>query len=323
MAEYEVYATRWDDPHIIEELIPARGLEFSLPLNDHGECSFSATVEPGRSFWRPSISPVASGVLITRDNVPVWSGMVWSENQTGPRTFDFQCAEWGSVFEKVPVPPGKLGGFRVVFQPLRFVNQPDVIILRSLVELAQEVDGQNFLIETNPDASGVVRSDYTVNPWDAKTVDDAIREVANADGGPDWYFHTTGTKENPVRRLVVGEGLGYEVSGTVLEYVEDTEAYRPPEAPPQLTLLGNLFPGPQPQARTGKGGGNVIAHPARTRDGAQSATVALALGAGEERAQIRATATSTLIACWFPSAYEVHRVHRCVAADDVATSRVG
>ena len=113
MAEYEVYATRWDDPHIIEELIPARGLEFSLPLNDHGECSFSATVEPGRSFWRPSISPVVSGVLITRDNVPVWSGMVWSENQTGPRTFDFQCAEWGSVFEKVPVPSGTVNGIPV------------------------------------------------------------------------------------------------------------------------------------------------------------------------------------------------------------------
>ena len=53
---YEVYATRCDDAHIVEELIPARGLEFTLPLSDHGEGSFSATVEPRRSFWRPALS---------------------------------------------------------------------------------------------------------------------------------------------------------------------------------------------------------------------------------------------------------------------------
>jgi len=43
---WEVYATRWDSNFIVEELIPARGLEFTMPLSDHGECSFSATVEP-------------------------------------------------------------------------------------------------------------------------------------------------------------------------------------------------------------------------------------------------------------------------------------
>ena len=47
-----------------------------------------------------------------------------------------------------------------------------------------------------------------MNPWDAKTVDEAIRELSNTKDGPDWYFHTTGTKENPVRRLVVRDYLG-------------------------------------------------------------------------------------------------------------------
>src|SRR6478735_2759271 len=103
MPRYEVYATRWDDPHLIEELIPARDLEFTMPLSDHGEATFTATVEPGKSFWRPSIAPVASGILITRDNVPVWCGWVIGEHQTGPRTFEFQCAEWGSFFARTPV----------------------------------------------------------------------------------------------------------------------------------------------------------------------------------------------------------------------------
>ena len=99
---FEVYATRWNDAHVVEELIPARGLEFSLPLSDHGEAAFSATVEPGRSFWRPALSAAMSGILICRDSVPVWSGMMLPERQSGPRTFDFQFVEWGAFFEGTP-----------------------------------------------------------------------------------------------------------------------------------------------------------------------------------------------------------------------------
>src|SRR5665648_70983 len=102
MPQYEVYATRWDDPRVVEEVIPARGLEFSFPLSDHGECSFSATVEPGRSFWRPALSVAMSGILVCRDGVPMWAGRMLDERQTGPRTFEFQFAEWGSAFEDVP-----------------------------------------------------------------------------------------------------------------------------------------------------------------------------------------------------------------------------
>jgi hypothetical protein len=98
MPRYTVWATRWDDTRIINE-IPARGLSFSMPLSDHGECSFSATVEPGRSDWRPSVAPPMSGVLIARDGVPVWQGRIVSERQDGLRSFSFQCREWGSFFE--------------------------------------------------------------------------------------------------------------------------------------------------------------------------------------------------------------------------------
>ena len=50
MPQYDVYACRWDDAHVVEEIIPARGLEMSFPLSDHGECSFSATVELARTI---------------------------------------------------------------------------------------------------------------------------------------------------------------------------------------------------------------------------------------------------------------------------------
>ena len=51
---YEVYATQWDDPHIVEELIPARGLQFSMPLNDH-------TGTPSRAMRMPDLTGAMDG----------------------------------------------------------------------------------------------------------------------------------------------------------------------------------------------------------------------------------------------------------------------
>ena len=288
MPKYEVYATRWDDPHIIEELIPAKGLEFSMPLSDHGEASFSATVEPGRSFWRPSIAPVASGILIARDGVPVWSGMVWAESQSGPRTFDFRCAEWGSFFERVQT------------QTYTYTAFNDHAIFRDLIARAALVSGQDPGILLDTSTAGASTSDLTIHGWDDLTVERAFRQLSEAQGGPEWYFQAAGTMDNPTRRLVLGDRLGHTTAQTVLEYVENTELYVPPEAPPSMTMLGNLFPGQQPQALVGRGGGNVIAHPARSRDGSSSATMVLAIGAGEEGSQMRALATSSLLNVGYP-----------------------
>lgn len=289
MTRYDVYATRWDDPHIIEELIPARGLEFTMPLNDHGECTFSATVEPGRSFWRPAISPVVSGVLVCRDDVPVWSGMVWSDDQSGPRTFDFQAAEWGSFFERVPAVPKVYSG------------DNDHAIFQNIVNLAQAVPGQNVRVQVGT-TRGASASILTINPWEDVTAEEAFRGIGEKSDGPEWYFGTGGTQENPTRPLVMADRLGSLRPSTMLEYVETTEPYEPPSDPPQITLLGNLFPSDsRPVDGSGnRVGGNVIAHPARRLDGSASATVAVAIGAGEEAAQLRRAATSTLIGAGYP-----------------------
>lgn len=300
MPRYEVYATRWDDPRIIEELIPARGLEFTMPLSDTGECSFSATVEPGRSFWRPAIAPVVSGVLACRDGVPVWSGMVWSESQSGPRTFDFQCAEWGSFFE------------RVLAVPAVYTATDDHAIVQDVLARAVAVSGQDPRILI-PTTTGAARSDLTINVWDNQTVDAVLRQVSDAEGGPEWYFGTGGTQQAPTRPLVLGDRLGSVTPTVVLEYVEDTQVYVPPSDPPALTLLGNLFPGQEPQAVVGRRGGNVIAQPSRSRDGASSATVVTATGAGEELAQLRATSVSSLVGAY-------PRLTRVTAYQDVTVA---
>ena len=171
---YEVYATRWDDAHIVEELIPARGLEFTLPLSDHGDCSFSATVEPRRSFWRPALSCAMSGILVCRDGVPKWSGQMLGERQSGPRTFDFTFAEWGSFFETCPAVPFAL------------TNTNDHVLQRRLISDAQAVAGQNVGIILGS-TLGATASDLTVNAWGTTTAEEEFRRLGEHAGGPEWY----------------------------------------------------------------------------------------------------------------------------------------
>jgi len=284
---YEVYATRWDNAHVVEEIIPARGLEFTLPLSDHGECSFSATVEPGRSFWRPALSAAMSGILVCRDSVPMWSGRMLGESQTGPRTFGFTFAEWGSAFETVPA------------VPLALTNTNDHVLFRRLISDAQAVAGQNYLVQMGS-TTGATTSDLTINAWDTTMAEEEFRRLGESAGGPEWYVAATGTFENPTRTLVLGDRLGSTAASAVLEYVEDTTDYVPPAAPPVLTMLGNIFPtDARPVFAGGRRGGNVIAHPARRQSPGMTATIAV--GSGQEVAQLRRPAVATdLLAAGFP-----------------------
>ena len=287
MPRYEVYATRWDDPHVVEELIPAKGLSFSLPLSAHGECSFSATVEPGRSLWRSAIAPVMSGLLVERDGVPVWCGWVIGENQSGPRTFSFSAVEWGAFFTRVPA------------VPQTYTGENDHHIFRDLILQAERVSNQDPRVQLGS-TLGNSTSDLTVNPWDDRSVADLFTSLAESAGGPEWYFGAAGTHENPIRWLVLGDRLGHTTPQTFLEYVEDSEEWDAPEPPPTIALLGDLFPVGTRATLPGRRGGNVLL-PARTRNSSASSTQAVAVGSGEELAQLRRTATADrLLAAGWP-----------------------
>lgn len=294
MPRYEVFATRWDDPHVVDELIPAKGLEFSMPLSEHGECSFTATVEPGWSSWRSSLTKDVSGILVMRDGQPIWSGWLVEDRESGPRTFTFRAIEWGYFFTATPA------------VPKTYTDDNDCFIFRDLIDMAQGIDGQNVAVTTGS-ALGLSKSDRTINAWDDTTVEREFRSVGEAEGGPEWYFGTTGSAENPVRQLVLGDRLGILPDAdnlTFLEYVEDTAPVIGPGGIPVVGLLGDLFPGDGPMVPTRRAGGNVIAK-ARTRQG-DSATVAVAIGSGDERAQKRKTATSGMLAQGWPRLTRSH-----------------
>jgi hypothetical protein len=279
--DYRVYTTRWNDPHVVEE-VPANGLEFTFPLSDHGVCAFSATVSPG-STWRASLSCAMSGILIARDNVPVWEGMVESESQSGPRTFDFKGVEWGAFFEKCPA------------VARTWSQQNDHAIFRQIIADAQAVPGQNIGVILGTTLGASV-SDKTINTWDSTTVEEEFRRTGEAAGGPEWYFAATGTFVSPTRTLVLGDQLGRTTPQAVLEYVESSDdTPLTPPSPPITSALGNLFPMPQAYAgwAMGRRGGNVFAHPARQE--VAGSTAAIALGSGSQAAQLRATAQATAL----------------------------
>jgi hypothetical protein len=285
---YEVYTTRFDDPHVVNQIPNPSGLFFTLPLSDHGEASFTATSEPGKAFWRQALALPSSGVLIARDGVPVWGGWVTGERPTGPRSTSYTCKEWGHFFEeKVPA------------LPRTWTQVNDHQIFRDLVNDAQAISGQNLQIQIDGSTTGAAVSDRTINAWDETTTGREFRSVGDAEGGPEWYFDTAGTLATPVRQLVLGDRLGHTSPQTTLEYVEDTVDYEPPGPPPMVVLYGDLFlAGPQ-LVPVRRAGGNVIAQ-GRTRDVAEAATVARAFGSGEEAATLikTATATNLLSAGW-------------------------
>ncbi|QIM20536.1 hypothetical protein G7075_04285 [Phycicoccus sp. HDW14] len=290
MSRYEVYATRFDNPAIVDELVPARGLSFSLPLNDHGECTFTSTVEPGLSMWRPTLALPLSGVLVARDGVPWWDGVLVAEQQSGPRSFSFTAREWGWFLEE-----------KIAASPHQWPTLTnDHQIFRDLIDDAQAVAGQNLMIDTGSSlgASSSVKTDLTA--WAKTTVGKEFRKLGEAAGGPDWYISIGGTLDNPVRQLYLADRHGHIDPQAVLEYVEATVPADAPDQPAKVALLGDLFPGPAPRVPDRRAGGNVIAL-GRSRQLGEAATAVVATGAGQEKAQLRKTATaSALLAAGWP-----------------------
>lgn len=265
MAQYEVFPTRWDDPKIIDGPIPAVDLSFSMPLSDHGVASWSARVEPGKSFWRPTITQYLSGVVIARDGQPVWQGWVIGEEEGPDRQFQFRAVEWGWFFKTCPA--------RVI----TYAGWNDVAMFVDLVANAQATAGQNVQVNTSGNPAGSSTSDRVILASDDTDTEREFTSVATAEGGPEWYFGSTGTLDQPVRKLLVGDRLGSSDPAAMLEFVDDTGG------------VGG----------THRRGGNVI-EKVRTRS-ADSQTVAVAIGAGDGAAQVRRTATaSTLIAQGWP-----------------------
>ena len=302
MPTYRVYATRWDTGGVVEE-IPAKGLQFSMPLSDHGECSFNATVSPG-SVWRPAVSAPVTGILVARDDEPVWTGwLLTDDQQAGSRTFAFGAYEWLKFYAAVPAVAHD------------YADKNDHYIFRDLISrAAADVTGQDVGIVMDSSTMGDSSSDLTIEEWDHPYVEQVVTELANTEGGPEWYVQAGGTLSAPTRRLVLGDRLGLTTSDVVLEYVEDTAA-APALGAMTTSVLSSLLPTVGPVTSLERRGGNVLVVN-RTRDGSRTVTATLAVGAGQEAVQLTKSAQSDrLLAAGFP------RLTRIGSYTDVTNAR--
>lgn len=281
---YQVYATTWDTGAVVEE-IPARSLSFTLPLSDHGECSFTATAVPGAA-WRAATSPPLSGILVCRDETPVWCGWLVQDEQTGPREFSLRAREWGFAFTAVPP------------VPYTYDNWNDHAIIRDIFTRAQAIDGQDYGVEI-PVTAGAAVSDLTIKAWDRTlTVEGILDDLCNAEGGPEWYVTVTGTIATPGRVLVLGDRLGSSEE-TVLEHVDSAVAGAAPGIS-VLTTLSSLISTGFTASGVELRGGNVF-DLKRVRDSSRTATATVAVGAGSQGAQLVATAQSSrLLSAGYP-----------------------
>ena len=303
---FEVYATRWDSPGIVSQLIPAKGLTFSFPLSAHGEASFSATVEEGRSFWRSSVGGTRSGILIAESqtngpSIPVWAGRVTSEQQTSERTFSFNAQEWGSALSWFPAPVGSWDGY-------------DTDTYQAVLAAVQGMSGQNLGIDSTGNTRGKGTSVFTVNEDEQRTADQALADIG-AGFGPEWYYAVTGSLKNPQRRLVLGDWLGDRYPRVVLEHVANTTEPQGGSSRPTISVLSSLFPGSPAHTVQGleRRGGSVF-ELRRTRDSDKGATVIVATGDGSGGGKLTATSVAqNLIDAGWP------RITRYASFPDVSS----
>ncbi|MFL6072741.1 MAG: hypothetical protein ACJ73S_05020 [Mycobacteriales bacterium] len=173
---------------ILDEL-PLRGVSFDKKLNDTG--SFRAELpvtDPEIRARGPRLltEPGRTAVYVDREGELLWGGIVWTTRYTGSTgVLEIGASDFLSYFEHRRVAPVSLGDPDAA-APVAYTRTDQLAIAAGLVALAQSAPGGDLGIEPRgPTSSGVSRTvSYALG--EQKPVADALRDLANADGGFDF-----------------------------------------------------------------------------------------------------------------------------------------
>jgi hypothetical protein len=170
--------------------IPATGIQYSETLNAAG----SATVGvPLKAADPDTLEPGKSALVITRDDEPVWGGMLWTASaDLDAGTLTLNASGWHSYYSTC-----YLGGFREGMGengrlPGRWLGykgkKDQALLLRDWIEIANE-DGGIGTDTAWLNTTGRIRS----REWgfaEFKNTAEAINELADEDGGFDFRYET-------------------------------------------------------------------------------------------------------------------------------------
>jgi|1186.fasta_scaffold70011_2 hypothetical protein len=189
---------------IVDEL-PLTGVSFGKRLNDTG--SFLAKLrvdDPGVRDREPRLltEPGRTAVYVDRDGQLLWAGIVWTSRYSASTpTLEIGATDFLSYFEHrrvlaYPVDPAGT---------VAFTDTDQLTIAAQLIALAQSHPGGDLgLIVRGATASGIART-IRYGAGELKPVADALRDLANADGGFDFAVDVEyGPDGRPVRFIRFG-----------------------------------------------------------------------------------------------------------------------
>lgn len=175
---YRVTYTTLPGGAIIGEL-PVSDLTFSTVLNAPG--SFSATLPldhaHGCGIDAEALSPGRVAVFIERDNVCLWSGILWTmELDVKANSARLNGEGWLSYFRR-----------RFIKADLSYTATDQTTIAAALIDYAQSATGGDVGIVTDPTATGVLR-DRSFVGTERKEIGEAVEQLAEVRDGFHFAF---------------------------------------------------------------------------------------------------------------------------------------
>ena len=189
---------------ILDEL-PLRGVSFDKRLNDTGSLRGQLQVtdpEIRDRVPRRLTEPGRTALYVDRDGDLLWGGIVWTSRYAASSgTLELGAADFLSYLEHRRVVTHPVQDAATT--PFSYPDTDQLVIAGALVTVAQAHPGGDLDIEVRgPQDSGVRRSvSYALG--EQKPVADALRDLANADGGFDFTvdveYDATGQPQRFIR----------------------------------------------------------------------------------------------------------------------------
>lgn len=195
---------------VIDEL-PLGGVRFSRGLNTAGilNGSFAYTASTA-ALLRPASTPARTALYALRDGQVMWGGIIWTRRvDHDRRVVSLGCADWWSYYEH-----------RFITDTLDFTDTDQNNIARAVLT-AMNAAGGSIGISASSGLSGRLL-DRTFDWFNYQRASEALRQLAEDEGGPDIRFDTTGTLATGIsRQLLIGTphlGRDAATTGIVVDY---------------------------------------------------------------------------------------------------------
>src|SRR5882757_3262214 len=223
MPDYRYTFVSLRDEQVLEE-IDLYGVYAQRILNDAGQ--FNGTFQLDQTGKRnqdlvAATIPGRTWLVMERDNVPVWWGIVWSRTYQSEAK-SVQIFAWG--FESFPASQVMLSDFSRVGQ-----NQ-----LQTFADLWADMQssrvGRDLAINIPASIPSTINKDVTILATDAKLYSDVMQSLSNASDGFDYTIQVSKVGGGFRKDLVMGypylgsnlgpEQLVFEYPGSILNYYE-------------------------------------------------------------------------------------------------------